>query len=203
MIKIFTGSDRVRAKNEIVNYLGDNYEVYDGVDIESAELLNIFRGASLFEAERKILLRDVSENKAVFEKIVDYLDTPHKVAIFESRLDKRSVGYKALKDKVEILEYKLPENPNFRLVFDIYKTAKKDGVKAVKMLEKIKNDEEPIQFAGLLNSQAIKDFAARQGAKEKRTLKELSSLDNNLKNSKLQPWLLIESFLMRMPSWWT
>ena len=203
MIKIFTGSDRVRAKEAITDFLGDSYEVYDGVDIELAEMINIFRGTSLFETERKILLRDVGENKAVFEKVIDYLDTPHKIALLESKLDKRSSAYKELKDKVEILDFELPKNPNFRVVFDIYKTAKTDGAKAVGLLGKIKNDEDPIQFAGLLNSQAIKDFAVRQSEKEKRTLKELSRLDMNLKNSRLQPWLLIESFLMQMPSWWT
>lgn len=202
MIKIFTGNDRVRAKNEILKFLGNTYEVYEGANLELPELTNIFRGGSLFGAERKILLRDLSENKSVFEKVVDYIDTTYDVAILEAKLDKRSVAYKNLKGKVEVLEYKLPENVNFRAVFDIYKVAKKDGAKAVEMLERIKMEEEPIAFAGLLNSQAIRDFGVRQGAKEKRTLKELSKLDLELKNSKLQPWLLVEAYLLRMSTWW-
>ena len=137
----------------------------------------------------------------VYEKIIDYLETPHEIAMLESKIDKRSSAYKKLKNEVEILEYNLSVNEDFRLVFDIYKTAKRDGERAVSMLEKIKLNEEPISFAGLLNSQAIRDYAARPGLKEKKALQELSRLDLNLKNSKLDPWLLIESFLLQLSSW--
>ena len=200
MIKIFTGDDRIRAKKAILDYLGNDYELFDAANLDPADLPNIFLGTSLFGTERKIVLRDLSENKPVFEKILDYLDTPHRIAFFETKLDKRSSVYKQIKDKIEICEYSLPKNLDYRIVFDIYKTAKKDGKKAVAMLEKIKINEDPISFAGLLNSQAIKDFAANPDVKEKKALKELSNLDLNLKNSKLNPWLLIESFLLRLSS---
>lgn len=200
MIKIFTGEDRVRAQKAISKFLGENYEIFDGINLEVNDLPNIFLGTSLFGTERKIILRDLGENKSVFDKILDYLDTPHQIALFETKLDKRSATYKSLKDKIEINEFTLPKNQDYRLVFDIYKTAKMDGKKAVAMLEKIKLNEDPINFAGLLNSQAIKDYAASQGTKEKKALKELSNLDLNLKNSKLDSWLLIESFLLRLSS---
>lgn len=202
MIKIFAGEDRNRARAAIIDFLGEDYEVFDGANLTPSDLSNIFWGTSLFGAKRSILLRDLGENKPVYEKIVEYLDTPHRIAIFESKLDKRSSVYKELKEKVEINEYKMPKDLDFRLVFDIYRVAKTDGKKAVALLEKIKINEDPISFAGLLNSQAIRDYAARAGAKEKKTLKELSSLDLKLKNSKLEPWILIESFLLRLSSWW-
>lgn len=201
MIKIFTGNDRVRALKAIAQFLGEDYEVFDGANLEPHDLPNIFWGTSLFGEKRKILLRDVGENKVVYEKIIDYLETPHEIAMLESKIDKRSSAYKKLKNEIEILEYNLSANEDFRLVFDIYKTAKRDGEKAVSMLEKIKLNEEPISFAGLLNSQAIRDYAARPGLKEKKALQELSRLDLNLKNSKLDPWLLIESFLLQLSSW--
>ena len=201
MIKIFTGDDRIRAKKAITEFLGDNYELFDAISLESSDLANLFLGTSLFGVERKILIRDLSENKPIFEKVIDYLNTPHKIALFETKLDKRSSVVKQLKDKIEIHEYTLPKNLDYRLIFDIYKTAKVDGKKAVAMLEKIKINEDPISFAGLLNSQAIKDFAVKPGAKEKKALKELSHLDLNLKSSKLEPWLLIESFLLQLSSW--
>lgn len=200
MIKIFTGDDRVRAGKAISEFLGEDYEIFDGVNLELSDLPNIFLGTSLFGTERKIILRDLSENKSVFDKIIDYLDTPHQIALFETKLDKRSTTYKSLKEKVEINEFTLPKNQDYRLVFDIYKIAKTDGEKAIAMLEKIKLNEDPISFAGLLNSQAIKDYTTSQGTKEKKALKELSSLDLNLKNSKLDSWLLIESFLLRLSS---
>lgn len=200
MIKIFTGDNRVQAKQEIAKYLGDSYEVVEGAEITPQDLPSIFLGNSLFETTRNILIRDLSTNKPAYEKLPDYLNTPHQVALLELKLDKRSVTYKALKDKVEIKEFKLPPDPNLKLVFDIYKTAKYDGPKSIVMLEKIKQAEDPMMFFGLIVSQAIKDFAANQGAKQKTTLKELSKADLQMKSSSVDPWLIIESFLLRLSS---
>lgn len=200
MIKIFTGDDRVRAKNEIVKLLGESYEIIEGVDLTPDSMPSVFYGNTLFADKRKILIRDMSTNKPVFDKLPDYLDTPHDVIIQEIKLDKRSSTYKAIKSKIEIKDFSFPENPNFRLVFDIYKTAKTNGKKAVEMLEKIKQDEDPIMFFGLLASQAIKDYSQKQGTKEKRALTELAKLDLRLKSSPHDPWLLIEAFLLLLVS---
>lgn len=200
MIKIFTGEDRIRAQQEITKYLGKNYEIIEGADLELTTLPSIFQGASLFADTRNILIRDLSANKPVFDKLPDYLDTPHNVIIQEIKLDKRSNTYKILKDKIEIRDFALPKSPNLNLIFNIYNTAKKDGPKAVDMLSKIEQDEDPIKFCGLLISQALKDYRAKQGTKEKKALKELSKLDLALKSTSYQPWLLIQSFLLRLSS---
>ena len=89
---------------------------------------------------------------------------------------------------------------DFREVFDIYQVAKKDSKKAIEMLKKIEPDEDPIRFVGLLVSQALKDFQKNQGAKETRILKELSKLDIRMKTTKIDPWLLVESFLLKIKS---
>ncbi len=200
MIKIFTGDDRVKANREIQRELGSDYEVIEGQDLMPEDLPSVFKGASLFADERSILIRDLSTNKAVFDFLPDYLDTSHKVILLELKLDKRSSTYKALKDKVVIREFKLSNNQNFNMVFDIYRIAKRDGKKAIEMLEKIKQDEDPIRFTGLLVSQALKDYAKNPGTKEKRVLKELSKLDLNLKTTSYSPWLLVSSFLLRVSS---
>ncbi|MBQ3474363.1 hypothetical protein IJH24_02985 [Candidatus Saccharibacteria bacterium] len=200
MLKIFYGEDRIRAKNEIERILGNNYEVIEGSELEPSDLPNIFLGASLLSANRKILIRDLSINKPVFEKLPDYLTSPHDIIILETKLDKRSNTYKLLRDKIEIKEFPAKIDPNANLVFGIYNTAKKDGKKAIKDLEKIKPNQDPMMFFGLLVSQALKDFQQNQGTKEKKALKELSKLDLDLKSSKLSSWLLIESFLLRLSS---
>ena len=200
MLKIFTGDDRIRAGQEIAKFLGPGHEVIEGADLTLSDLPSIFHGASLFESTRRILIRDLSVNKPVFEKLPEYLDTPHNIVIQELKLDKRSATYKALKGKVEITDFTLPKNPNFNLVFDIYKTAKRDGKKACATLDKIKQDEDPIMFFGLLVSQATKDYATHQGTTEKRALRELSKLDLDLKSTSYQPWLLIQAFLLRLSS---
>lgn len=198
MIKLFYGDDRVKANSEITKLLGENHETVEGADLTPSDLPTLFLGASLFTDKRKILIRDLSANKPAFEKLPDYLDTPHDIVLLELKLDKRSATYKTLKDQIEIREFALPKNPNLTQVFNIYKTAKNDGKKAVEMLEKIKLNEDPIMFFGLLVSQALKDYTASQGTKEKKILKELSALDLNLKSSPIDPWLLIESFLLRL-----
>ncbi len=200
MIKLFYGNDRVRALQDISKILGPDYEIIEGINLTENDLPSLLLGNSLFSDSRKILIRDLSDNKLVFEKLVDYLQTKHSVIILEIKLDKRSAGYKALKDKIEIKEYSLPKDLALNQVFDIYNTAKRDGKKAVQILENIKINEDPIMFFGLLVSQAIKDYDKKQGNKEKKVLKELSKLDLELKSSRLQPWLLIESFLLRLSS---
>ena len=200
MIKIFTGEDRISAKNAITKYLGQDYEVVECVNLVPADLPSIFLGQSLFEKTRKILIQDLSENKSVFDELPKYLDTPHQIAILELKLDKRSNTYKAIQKKVEIQDFPLPKDPNFGIVFNIYHTAKKDGKKAIRMLEQIKPTEDPMMFFGLIASQAIKDYSMKQGTKEKRALKELSDLDLKLKTTSFQPWLLIESFLLQLSS---
>ena len=200
MIKIFYGDDRIKATREIENLLGKTYEIIEGPDLAPTDLLNIFQGISLFADNRKILIRDLSENKPAFEKLPDYLDTKHDIILLETKLDKRSSAYKTLKSKIEIKEFSL-KDPNLSLVFGIYDAAKRDGREALATLEKIKTKQDPIMFFGLLVSKALKDYAVKQGTKEKRVLKELSKLDLNLKStSSFEPWLLIESFLLRLSS---
>ena len=201
MIKVFYGDDRVRAKAEITKFLGTkDYEIIEGADLASADLPSIFLGNSLFTDTRAILIRDFTANRPVYEQLPEYLNTPHQIAILDAKIDKRSATYKFLKDQIEFQEFTLPKNPNLNLVFDIYRTAKHDGEKAVKMLEKIQYEEDPIMFCGLLISQALKDFNQKQGTKEKRVLKELSKLDLDLKSTSLRPWLLVQSFLLRLSS---
>lgn len=200
MLKIFTGDDRVRAGQEITKLLGEDHETIEGVNLTANDLPSIFKGVSLFAEQRHILIRDLLANKQVADRLVDYLDTPHFIILQELKLDKRSAIYKTLKTnkKVEIKEFNLPPDPSYKLVFDIFRTAKRDGKRAVTMLEQIKPNQDPIMFFGLLASQALKDYAAHQGIKEKRTLKELSKLDLQMKSTSTDPWLLVEAYLLRL-----
>ncbi|MBR3052444.1 hypothetical protein IKG60_02390 [Candidatus Saccharibacteria bacterium] len=200
MIRIFTGEDRVRAKQEITKLLGDDYEVVEGAEIETGELMVILKGNSLFNETRRIVIRDLGENKVAWEKLPEYLDTVHEVVIFETKLDKRSAVYKKIKDQVEIREFARPKDPNFGLVFDIYRIAKRDGVRAVRELKKIELTQEPMMFFGLIVSQALKDYKAHPGITEKKALKELSRVDMELKSVTIEPWLLIEALLIRLAS---
>lgn len=200
MIRIFTGDDRIRAQQEIKKILGEDYEIIDCTDLTEKDLPLIFRGTTLFATKRKILLRDFTANSAIYPELPQYLTTPHDVILYETKLDKRTATYKEIKDKLEIKEFKLPPKTDFRIVFNIYSTAKRDGKKAVQMLEQIKLDEDPVKFTGLLVSQALKDFQATRGkgSKEKQILKDLARIDMQMKTTKVDPWLLVESFLLSL-----
>ena len=198
MIKVFYGDDRVRAQQEIKRLLGNDYETLEGESIVPTDLPSIFYGASLFTPDRHILIRDFTANKLVYDQLINYLNTPHTIILFETKLDKRTTTYKDLKDKIEFREFKLPPDPNQILIFNIYRTAKTNGPSAIKMLENIKPTEDPIKFTGLLVSQAIKDFSSHQGIKERHVLKALSKLDLEMKSTKIDPWLLVESFLLSL-----
>ena len=198
MLKIFTGDDRIRANQEIHRLLGTNYEVIDGADLAVEDLTDIFHGKTLFDDVRHILIRDLYTNKTVFAELPNFLDTPHAIILLESKLDKRSAAYKALNGKVEIMDFKLPERYNQFYSFDICRTAKTNGEKAVQMLREIEPTSDPILFLGALTSVALRDFGQRQGTREKQVIKELAVLDLQLKTAPTSPWLLIEGFLLRM-----
>lgn len=198
MIQLFTGDDRVKAQQEIKRVLGDDYEVLDGSDLVLSDLPSIFYGASLFSEKRNILIRDLTSNKPIYAELPRYLNTPHDIILFETKLDKRNTIYKEIKDQIITKEFKLPEDPDLKLVFNIYRTAKSDGPRAIKLLESIKQNEDPIKFTGLLVSQVLKEFTAHQGTKEKKILKSLAKLDLAMKSTKIDPWLLVESFLLRL-----
>ena len=201
MIKVFYGENRVAVGEAVRKFLGEDYEIVEGAELMPADLPSLLMGNSLFATERRILVRDILANKAVAEDLPKYVDTPHKVVFWEMKVDKRASVYKDLEGAVEFREFVMPRDRNAGLVFDIYKTAKRDGVQAVAMLEKIQGTQEPMMFLGLMVSQAVRDLAVRPGAKEKRALLALSKLDMQLKReSTLQPWLLVQSFLLELSS---
>lgn len=202
MIKVFFGEDRVRAKKEIENLLTTDYEVIDCADLTEQDLPTIFHGATFFDnGKRRILLRDFTANKPLAdhlaERLDDYATTTHDIILFETKLDKRSVFYKSLKDKLDFKEFSAPVTNNFKELQDIYVTAKKSGEKAVAKLKKIEHQEDPIMFFGFLVSQALRDFSSNPtSTSQKRALRELAKIDLQMKSSTVEPWLLVETALL-------
>ena len=207
VIRIFTGENRKAANEEIKRILGEGYEVFEGAEIAPNDLMNIFLGTSLLSEKRKILVKDLSENKESFlefsEKLEEFLKTDAEVIIFETKLDKRTTAFKEIKKNgIVVREFKDETGKvDVRQVFGIYDMAMRNGKRAVEELEKIETKEDPYMFFGVLASQAIKRFEAKpEGKKEKRVLKELSNLDKLMKTSSLEPWTLIKGFLIRLSS---
>ncbi len=203
MLSVFWGENRLETEKAVKRALGTDYEVFEGENLTVADLPSIFQGTSLFGTEkRQILLKELGENKEVWEKIPDYLQTDHDMVIWESKIDKRSVVYKAMVAAgVEMREFPARANPDAKMVFNILDMALRNGPQAVKMVEKIELEQDPYMFFGLLVTQGIKKLEYRAGTREKRLLKELSRLDMQMKTTSVEPWLpwlLLKSFLLRI-----
>ena len=140
MIRVFYGENRVAAMDEARRILGEGYEVVEGAELVSTDLPSLFLGQSLFVPRRKILVRDILTNAAIAEDVARYVKTSHEIVLLEMKVEKRGKAYKTLKEEVEFREFVMPRNVNAGLVFDIYRTAKRDGKRAVEMLEKIQED---------------------------------------------------------------
>lgn len=203
MVTFYTGEDRVRIQEAVRGLLGTNYEVFEGDKLTPEDLPSIFQGTSLFGGEtRRILLKDLGENSSVWARVPEYLQTEHVVVIWETKIDKRSAGYKALKAAgVEIVEFAEKKGPEVKLVFEIFEMAMRDGERAVRMCEQIELTQDPYMFFGLMVTQALKKFGVRQGVRERKILKELAELDVRMKTSGMEPWILVKMFLVRMGSW--
>ena len=159
---------------------------------------SVFLGTSLFGETRKILIKSLSENKDCWEVLPKYLATTHDVVILENNVDKRSVTYKALaKEKsVEFKEFKLAEQIDKNLVFDVFEAAyKKNGKRAVELCEKIETTNEPYMFMGLMVSQAFKKLELRDRKAEK-VIKILGDTDMKMKTTGVEPWALIKMSLL-------
>ena len=205
MIKVFSGSDRAKIDAEVKKFLGKDYEVFDSENLKPEDIINIFVGASLFAAKRKILIKDPAElnaeNVDIYAEVSKYVDTPHDIVIWETKpTQKKSYKDFVKMAGVEAKKIDLAQKIDMRKVFDIFDMAMSDGQRAVKMLEEVQGEEDPYMFFGLLASQAIKKYEWRAGAREKKILKELSRLDLQMKTATVEPWLLIKSFLIRLSS---
>lgn len=201
MLRVYSGEDRVAVTKAIQALLGDDYEVFEGENLAAGDLPSVFLGTSLFEAEqRMILLKNLTENTEVWAKLPDYAETEHEVIVWEPKVDKRSVTYKALvKLGVEMREFTSMKKPEANLVFGILDIALRDGTRAIKEVEKIESEQDPYMFFGLLVTQVLRKFeSSGGGVKERRILKKMAEVDIQMKTTAVDPWLLIKGLLIRV-----
>lgn len=83
-------------------------EQADGAELTLAALPDLLMGMSLFSTERLVIIRDISTNAALWEKLPDWLprinDDIHVVFV-DAKPDKRTTSYKALKAVADIQEF--------------------------------------------------------------------------------------------------
>ena len=200
MIKVFYGEDRVKARKMVDKLFDGEYEVIEAENLTTNDMASVFLGVSLFGESRKILVKDLSANKECWDMVPNFVaDCAHDVILLESKLDKRSATYKGLsKDKkVEFKEFALAEDPNSKIVFDIFDTAMRGDKNVIKMCEKIEQTNDPYMFMGLMVSQAIKKLQYNN-SKAVKALKILAQADVDMKSTGIEPWKLIKMALLKI-----
>ncbi len=120
MIVTLTGSNAFLRSKKLAElrerfgkkYGFENIERIGGESLAVADLPSLLQGGSLFSSNRMIVVRDISQNKEVAEKFIDYLEkTPEEilVVLIEGQIDKRTAFYKALKKSTDFHEFIEPK----------------------------------------------------------------------------------------------
>ncbi len=204
MIHLFYGENRMKSEEDARKILGDNYEVIDAENLEITDLPTIFMGASLFDTDaRRTLIKSLADNKALFEEIEKYLDTPHEIVILENKIPGTWTSLKNLKkiDKIDLKENKIEIDDSIKwLSFNIFSDAMKNPKKALETLRKNEETEDPYAMVGAWTTCAIKNLKTSPNARNKKIIKDLAKIDMLIKTTSYSnnPWPLLESFILRL-----
>lgn len=83
-------------------------ERIDGTTLEIKNIPDLLMGGTLFAEKRLVIIKDLSENKAVWEKLPEWIDRISddiELILIDTKPDKRTTGYKEVKKRVTIQEF--------------------------------------------------------------------------------------------------
>jgi DNA polymerase-3 subunit delta len=137
MIYLLTGANDFAARQALDKLLvaaqakhgAHAIERVDGEAVDVSRLSELLQGGSLFAAERLIVMRDATKNKALWEALSDWAErVPDEVTLvmLESSADKRTRTYKQLQKHGKIHDF--PELNEPELARWAGMTAKAEGV---------------------------------------------------------------------------
>ena len=112
MITILTGENSFAITHElqeIARSFDGTAERFDGSELELRQLPDLLMGVSLFSEKRLVIIRGLSQNKAVWDVFGDWLDKVSddiNLVLVEPKLDKRTRTYKELQKVADIREHK-------------------------------------------------------------------------------------------------
>lgn len=204
MIKIFYGNERAQAQAAVEKLLGNDYEVIEADNLTSGDLASVFLGTTLFGDERKILLKGLDENKECWAEVTKYLDTPHKVIIWNEKApDKRGEPGKTLSadKRVEIkgFERVVSKEETFA-AFNMYDDAARGNLKKAlatcKTLE-VDKSKDPYSTLGAFASKAFTALEKRE-RKAPAILKILAEVDTEMKSTGIDGWVLVKKALLQI-----
>lgn len=112
MLTLLTGENSFeidRALRAMVSEFNGAAEKYDGAELTVNQLPDLLTGATLFSDERLVIIKNLSENKQLWEKFDEWIErvgTDVQVVLVEPKPDKRTKTYKQLAKHAVVQEYK-------------------------------------------------------------------------------------------------
>lgn len=113
MITVLTGENSFeidRALRALVTTFKGESEVVEGSSLTRAALPDLLMGATLFSDKRFVVIKNLSENKALwteFETWLERISDDIHLVLIETKPDKRTKTYKDLQKIADVHEYKL------------------------------------------------------------------------------------------------
>lgn len=111
MITVLTGENNFevnQALQAIVRAFDGAAEKIDGSELDLKQIPDLLMGGTLFASKRLVVVKNLSENKAVWPDFADWLprvsDDVHLVLV-EPKLDKRTKTYKDLQKLATVTEF--------------------------------------------------------------------------------------------------
>jgi len=111
MITWLTGEntfDIQQAVSALVAKFDGAAERIDGTTLELKNIPDLLMGGTLFAQKRLVIIRDLSQNGAVWEKLPEWIDRISDdidVILIDGKPDKRTTGYKEVKKRVVLKEF--------------------------------------------------------------------------------------------------
>lgn len=92
-----------RLKKLTATFAGD-VETYDGSELTIEQLPDLFLGATLFSDARLIVIKNISDNKIIWNVLAEWLEkgSANDLVLVEKVLDKRTKTYKWLQKHAEV-----------------------------------------------------------------------------------------------------
>lgn len=111
MITVLTGDNSFEiseALRELTNAFDGTAEKVDGSTLELKDLPDLLMGSTLFAEKRLVIIRDLSQNGSLWEKLPEWLprvsDEVHLVLV-DDKPDRRTSAWKELKKQADVREF--------------------------------------------------------------------------------------------------
>jgi len=111
MITWFTGEntfDIQQAVKAIAEQFDGVAEKVDGTSLELKNIPDLLMGGTLFAQKRLVIIRDLSLNSSVWEKLPEWIDRISDdidLILIDGKPDKRTTAYKEVKKRVNLKEF--------------------------------------------------------------------------------------------------